>query len=940
MGESEGWKIMAEFRKQDTFTVTMEYLREIVAKQTFRDSPAAALRELIQNAHDACLIRAAREGKDDLAVHITLDPVAKTIKIVDMGIGMTLSDIHEYLTTIGRGTKGTKLAEKYGVEERNSKRLENVIGEFGFGFVAAFIIADEIELKSRFASKDSRGVYCRFSSAEVAYEARETDESIPLGTSLLLHLNRKALSPSLKPSEDLTEGNILSWDTVDAIVRKYCVFLEFPIYVALKGDPIQGSSNQIEVPWKNEVRLDEAVKLFYDSRIGKNRLGQILHSIPLSLSRDRGDGVTLEGILFIENAPATDESAGNVEVFIKRMWVCERQQSLLPAWASFLRGIIVTPDLRPMPGRDSVDRQHDGFDRVRNALHRRLSVAFLSLARENPWGFNQMMARHGSIFRWGLVEENERALKERVDYLDAELLRFVPFARYSRRHMDGKSANLNEVLDVDPKQPLEFKDRKRIVNFVARPIPSDRQIEFRRLLSSGNLEVIVPNDESELGIIHCIDNRFADIIFKNVELELLKRYAGLLEGDKRAPWVSFLKFFETLAAEHHMTGADVGDLKPDYMPAVILNVPVSQSADDDVEKPAEKNRRPQVPPLIPGLPPEVARFYNQTLVINSQNSTMKALLEYKENARLSEVDEALAICLHECYHLALDAAIDALPADMMKHHAELTCRILENYVKMQKERLNDATVTQESREELETVQRERDAYRAMYGEVEEELKTPEVLIKVPSVPEERWCVVVFCDLIGSTGSVVGMDFTERGMVMHEFVKLARQEVARHGGFFDKFTGDGLIALFGVTCQRRVNGDIDAGEIREVSRGALAFSTGISAAVANLNLRADIRSVIQRNPYVVKNLEMRIAISAGSVLFGSFGGRGTAVGIPVIVAARLCSEKEAFSKAQSPILVDEEFQKRCPDGNFDAVEYRFVPRGVGSEERIFRPRSLV
>src|SRR3989442_11379664 len=76
---------MADFTKQKTFTVTMDYLREVVAKHTFRDSPAAALRELIQNAHDACLIRSAHDGHQDLSVHITLDPVDKKITIEDTG---------------------------------------------------------------------------------------------------------------------------------------------------------------------------------------------------------------------------------------------------------------------------------------------------------------------------------------------------------------------------------------------------------------------------------------------------------------------------------------------------------------------------------------------------------------------------------------------------------------------------------------------------------------------------------------------------------------------------------------------------------------------------------------------------------------------------------------------------------------------------------------
>ncbi len=931
-------------KKQNTFSVTIEYLREIVAKQTFRDSPAAALRELIQNAHDACLVRSARFGIDNLSVHITLDSVEKTITIDDDGIGMSLSDIHEYLTTVGRGTKGSRLTDRYDIPVRNAKRLENVIGEFGFGFIAAFIIADDIEVRTRSAEEGSRTVVCRFSSEAVSYEAAEVTDQSPIGTRLVLHLNRKTLSRGLRPTDDATEGSILSWDTVDAIVRKYCIFLEFEIYVALKGDPTTQPSNQIEVPWRAETRLSEAVQRFYEARFGKNKLGEVLHSIPLTLSKERGDAVTVEGLLFIENTPTTEEGSGNLEVFIKRMWVCERQQKLLPAWASFLRGLIVTPDLRPMPGRDSVDQQQEGFDKVARALREVVCSAFLSLARTNPRTFNNITSVHGRAFRWGLSGEKDRAREERREYSEAELLRFVQFVRYSRKHMAGHLGNINELLDISPTVPLEFKDRKRIVNFVARPVPPDRQFEFRKLLTSGNLEVIVPNDESELAVLHCINETFSDVIFKNVELDLLRTDAGLLEGQARDPWVPFIKYFQALARDHRMAGAEVGDMEPDYMPAIVLNVPVSN---DESTPTTEQDSSPVPPPVIPGLPPDVAKFYNQTLVINSRNPTMKLMLEYKQSAKIDGVDDVLAVCLHECYHMALESALDAFPADMTRHHADVSCRILENYVKSHKERLGDAAAAQEAQEELETLRRnskeqlasltrERDAYRACYGEV---CTTGEHLF-VPATPEERMAAVVFCDLIGSTGSVVGMDFTERGIVLNDFVKLAEEEVERQKGFFDKFTGDGLIALFGIERARKSDGGFDANDWQEAASRAWKFGTQIQAAMASFNLRPEIQKVIQKNYPKVRDFELRIGISAGLVFFGRFGGRGTAVGLPVIVAARLCSEKGAYAKAHDPILADDQFRKRCPDVNFEPVDYDFVPRGIDVRVPIFKARPPV
>src|ERR1044072_7140398 len=95
-----------EMTNKGTFKVTMEFLRDIVAKHIFHDAPAAALRELIQNAHDACLIKSALERSEEgYSVHVTLDQIEKKITIEDNGIGMTQEDIEEYLTSIGRGKK-------------------------------------------------------------------------------------------------------------------------------------------------------------------------------------------------------------------------------------------------------------------------------------------------------------------------------------------------------------------------------------------------------------------------------------------------------------------------------------------------------------------------------------------------------------------------------------------------------------------------------------------------------------------------------------------------------------------------------------------------------------------------------------------------------------------------------------------------------------------
>lgn len=173
--------------------------------------------------------------------------------------------------------------------------------------------------------------------------------------------------------------------------------------------------------------------------------------------------------------------------------------------------------------------------------------------------------------------------------------------------------------------------------------------------------------------------------------------------------------------------------------------------------------------------------------------------------------------------------------------------------------------------------------------------------------------------------------------LNEFVELAKEVVNRHNGFFDKFTGDGLIALFGIQHKRASNGDFDANHWLKACEQSWAFSKEIEAAMAIFNNKPEIRRVIQQNPQKVKTIELRIAISAGPVVLGRFGARGTAVGTPVIVAARLCSEKEAFKKAGCSILVDEYFRIRSGLQDLKEVDYNFSPRGIDERVSIYQAR---
>ena len=180
-----------------------------------------------------------------------------------------------------------------------------------------------------------------------------------------------------------------------------------------------------------------------------------------------------------------------------------------------------------------------------------------------------------------------------------------------------------------------------------------------------------------------------------------------------------------------------------------------------------------------------------------------------------------------------------MPADALSHQIEVQCGIIQDHIKLHMERFNAQTVDQEVREKLETFRVEVEKYRVRFGEIDD-------VVSVPPTPVERMGVAVFCDMVGSTGSIVGMDFDHRGFVLNEFVNLAKDEVGKQGGFFDKFTGDGLIALFGVENGRPTEGEFDANLWQDACTRAWLFSRNVDTAMTDFNNRSEIRQIIRQN----------------------------------------------------------------------------------------------
>lgn len=300
------------------------------------------LRELISNAADAIdqlSFRALTDhdlvGKDEeLRIELVRDKDAGTLTIRDNGIGMSHDELIENLGTIARsGSK--KLAQSLSAEQKKDITL---IGQFGVGFYSAFLVADSVRVVSRKAGTEETWAW--ESEAKGEFEIKPSDRETR-GTEVVLHLKDDA-------KEYLEE-----WP-VRETVRKYSDYVRWPIRMEVEKTTGEGDEKKTEREW---ITLNAASALWTRSKseIEDDQYREFYKSLshdwqdPLAWTHFRIEGThELTGLLYLPSkAPFEfgERKKSGVRLFVKRVFIMDDAQEIVPEWLRFVRGVVDSEDL-------------------------------------------------------------------------------------------------------------------------------------------------------------------------------------------------------------------------------------------------------------------------------------------------------------------------------------------------------------------------------------------------------------------------------------------------------------------------------------------------------------------------------------------------------------------------------------------------------------------
>ncbi|MFD5128663.1 molecular chaperone HtpG [Streptomyces olindensis] len=364
------------------------------------------LRELVSNASDALDKLRLEKLRDDsldadvsdLHIEIDVDKEARTLTVRDNGIGMSYDEVGQLIGTIAKSGTATLLKELK--EAQDAAGAEGLIGQFGVGFYSAFMVADEVTLVTRRAG-ESQGT--RWSSRGEATYTLETVDDAPQGTSVTLHL--KPADP-----ENQLHDYTSPW-TIREIVKRYSDFITWPIRMvpeAAEGDsaPEPETLNSMKALWarsREEVSDDEYHELYK----------HISHDWrePLETIRLQAEGTfEYQALLFVpSHAPHdlfTRDFRRGVQLYVKRVFIMDDCEALLPPYLRFVKGVVDAQDLSLNVSREILQQ-----DRHIRMMQRRLTKKVLSTVKEfmtkDADRYTTFWREFGTVLKEGLVTDSE-----------------------------------------------------------------------------------------------------------------------------------------------------------------------------------------------------------------------------------------------------------------------------------------------------------------------------------------------------------------------------------------------------------------------------------------------------------------------------------------------------------------------------------------------------
>ena len=493
------------------------------------------IRELVSNASDALdklnMLVLTDEKYKDVAFNPRIDIVAnkeaKTLTIKDSGIGMNEEDLMNNLGTIAKSGTKAFLENLTGDQKEDS----NLIGQFGVGFYACFMVADKVEVTTKKAGEDQALLWT--SAGDGSFEIENATQE-GHGTTIVMHL---------KDDED----EFLEVHRIETIIKKYSNHIPFPIFMdkekhipAVMDDEgkeeLEPSRTEIENVQINRANAlwtiakkdisDEEYKDFYSSIAHSNEE-------PLAWMHNKAEGAVEYTTLFYipSKAPMdmyrVDYQTG-IKLYINRVFITDDEKELMPTYLRFLRGVIDSKDL-PLNVSREILQSNAVMNKIQKSSVKKVLSELSKMAKKDSEKYDAFYSEFGNVLKEGLYSDFDN--REKI----LELMKFNTLNSDSTVMIEEFIKNVDE----EKKEIYYLTGKSSLAMLKSSPA-------LERFKAKG-IDVLVLNEEvdtiifpmvteyKEYKLIPVADAKFEESEEeKKVEEETAKTYEGLIKQFKDA----------------------------------------------------------------------------------------------------------------------------------------------------------------------------------------------------------------------------------------------------------------------------------------------------------------------------------------------------------------------------------------------------------------------
>ncbi|NLJ07396.1 MAG: molecular chaperone HtpG [Sphingobacteriales bacterium] len=540
--------------KKGTLSVNTQDIFPIIKKFLYTDHEIF-LRELISNATDAIkklqVLASKGELQEELGrlkIEVKLDKKAKTLSVIDNGIGMTEEEIEKYINQIAFSS-AEEFLKKY--EQSNDKNL--IIGHFGLGFYSAFMVADKVEIITKSYLPDSQAIKWEC-SGNTEFKITESKKK-ERGTEVKLHI-----------ADDSAE--FLEEYRINELLKKYCQFMPVEIeFGSEKTTEKTGITDkdgkeiekEVEKPkiinntkplWTRPPQelTDEDYKSFYEELYPFSQ--PPLFWIHLNVDYP----FHLTGILYFPKVTSNFELQKNkIKLFSNQVYVTDSVDQIVPEFLTLLHGVIDSPDI-PLNVSRSALQADSNVKKISSYIIRKVSDKLQELFNKDREEFQKKWDDIDIFVKYGMLTEDKFYEKAVSFFLlkdvDDKYYTFEEYKELVRHTQEDKDKNIVWLYTTDKEEQMPY-------------IEQARKREYN---------VLFTNEILDAHFFNLIEQKFEKTKIKRVDAGALDELID--KGDKRESVLSKEKqdklqeIFKSLAGEEKNI-VKVEALSPDDQPVII-----------------------------------------------------------------------------------------------------------------------------------------------------------------------------------------------------------------------------------------------------------------------------------------------------------------------------------------------------------------------------------